>query len=90
VSVKERALPEWPFNQRENVLALVEAGGRALGAAQWEIVFVDDDSLVDTAEVVARIVAEHPNIRCLRRIGPRRLESAADRCRIQFCPVEQP
>ena len=64
------------FNERANVPGLVEAVGRALGPVPWEMVFVDDDSPDGTAEAVARIAAEHPNIRCLRRIGRRGLASA--------------
>jgi dolichol-phosphate mannosyltransferase len=52
------------FNESVNVLVLAETVGRALGAVPWEMVFVDDDSPDGTAEVVTRIAAEHPNIRC--------------------------
>ncbi len=64
------------FNERANVLPLVEAVSKALGSVSWEILFVDDDSPDGTAEVVARIAAERPNVRCLRRIGRRGLASA--------------
>jgi dolichol-phosphate mannosyltransferase len=64
------------FNESANIAGLVAAVEHALGAVPWEIVFVDDDSPDGTADMVARIAASHPNIRCLRRIGRRGLASA--------------
>jgi len=64
------------FNESANVVALVDAVSRVLDGVPWEMVFVDDDSPDGTADVVARIAADRPHIRCLRRIGRRGLSSA--------------
>ena len=64
------------FNERANVLPLVMAVASVLDGVSWEVVFVDDDSPDGTADTVARVAAEHPQVRCIRRIGRRGLSSA--------------
>jgi dolichol-phosphate mannosyltransferase len=64
------------FNERANVLPLVTAVASVLDGVAWEVVFVDDDSPDGTADAVARVAAEHPQVRCIRRIGRRGLSSA--------------
>jgi dolichol-phosphate mannosyltransferase len=64
------------FNERGNVAALVAALSSAAGGYAWEMVFVDDDSPDGTWEEVARVAADDPRVRCLRRVGRRGLSSA--------------
>ena len=42
----------------------------------YEIIFVDDNSLDKTHEVVKSISKKYKNVRCIRRIGRRGLSSA--------------
>ena len=64
------------FNERANVVALVDAVGAAMGDIAWELVFVDDDSPDRTWAEVARLAANDARVRCIRRIGRRGLASA--------------
>lgn len=65
------------LNERENVPELLSRLERALPAAAWEAVFVDDDSDDGTAELVRSIARRDPRVRCIQRIGRRGLSSAA-------------
>jgi len=64
------------FNERENVLPLVEALRSALGSIEHEIIFVDDDSEDGTAEHVRRLAVGDPRLRVIQRIGRTGLSSA--------------
>jgi dolichol-phosphate mannosyltransferase len=64
------------FNERNNVLPLVEELCEVLQAIEWEIVFVDDDSMDGTAKVVRELGREWSRVRCIQRIGRRGLSSA--------------
>ena len=64
------------FNERGNVVPLIEALARSLEGVSYEIIFVDDDSLDGTAALVRQIARTHPGIRVLQRIGRRGLSSA--------------
>ena len=64
------------FNEAGNIGPLVERLAAALAGDTWEALFVDDDSPDGTAEVVARLAQERPNLRCLKRVGRRGLSSA--------------
>ncbi len=64
------------FNERDNILPLVEKLERALKEVSWEVIFVDDDSPDHTAEMVRELSATKPYVRCLQRIGRRGLSSA--------------
>ena len=64
------------YNERENVIPLVERLDRALQSVSWEVIFVDDDSKDGTAAVVRKICLKDPRVRCLQRIGRRGLSSA--------------
>ena len=65
------------FNEAENVPLLIKALQTALdGKVRWELVFVDDDSPDNTAEIVKSLAQRLDNIRCIHRIGRRGLSSA--------------
>ncbi len=64
------------FNERTNVPILVERLSRLLPSADWELVFVDDNSPDGTA-VVARAIGETDSrVRRIRRFGRRGLAGA--------------
>jgi dolichol-phosphate mannosyltransferase len=65
------------FNERENVLTMVESVTTALSGIDFEIIFVDDDSADGTADVVLTLSRTDQRIRLVRRIGRRGLSSAA-------------
>lgn len=64
------------FNERNNVVELVQRVTRALGERSWEIVFVDDDSPDGTADLVRELAQQNSRVRCLQRIDRRGLSSA--------------
>ena len=64
------------FNERANVLRLVERLHVALHGLAWEAVFVDDDSPDGTAALLREVARRDPRVRCLRRVGRRGLSSA--------------
>ena len=64
------------FNERENVLALLERLQTVLNGTVFEVVFVDDDSPDGTAELVRQIARTAPRVRVIQRIGRRGLASA--------------
>lgn len=64
------------FNERDNVAELVRLLDIALAGIAWEVVFVDDDSPDQTADVVAAMGVQDRRIRHIRRIGRRGLSSA--------------
>lgn len=64
------------FNERENVVPLLERLRAALQDVVFEVVFVDDDSPDGTAELVRQIARTTPRVRIIQRIGRRGLASA--------------
>jgi dolichol-phosphate mannosyltransferase len=64
------------FNERDNVVELVQRLTRALGDSDWEVVFVDDDSPDGTADLVRELAGGNSRVRCLQRIERRGLSSA--------------
>jgi dolichol-phosphate mannosyltransferase len=64
------------FNERANVPILVERLSRLLPSADWEIVFVDDNSADGTAAVARAIGETDSRVRCIRRFGRRGLAGA--------------
>ena len=64
------------FNERDNVVELVQRLTRALGNTAWEVVFVDDDSPDGTADLVRELARTNSRVRCLQRIERRGLSSA--------------
>lgn len=64
------------FNERENVVPVINALEQALTGINFEIIFVDDDSPDGTADLVRQVSQTVPNVRVLQRINRRGLASA--------------
>lgn len=64
------------FNERDNIGPLLEVLDQCLAQVAWEAIFVDDDSPDRTAARVREHMPDHPNVRCIHRIGRRGLSSA--------------
>jgi dolichol-phosphate mannosyltransferase len=64
------------FNERDNVPELISRLERVLPPRRWELVFVDDDSLDGTVDVLRNTAQTDSRIRILHRIGRRGLSSA--------------
>ena len=64
------------FNERENVMPLLERLRTVLRGTVCEVVFVDDDSPDGTAQLVRQIGQAEPRVRVIHRIGRRGLTSA--------------
>ncbi len=63
------------YNERENIVPLVQRVHRALSGYDYEILFVDDDSRDGTAEAAASLSPEYP-VRVMVRKGKKGLASA--------------
>ena len=80
-SQAQRAGPELTiiaptYNERGNVVGLVNRLSRCLEHESWEVIFVDDDSGDETAETVRKLAIADRRVRCIQRIGRRGLSSA--------------
>lgn len=64
------------FDERENIVPLLQRLRSALNGIVFEVVFVDDDSPDGTAELVREIARTTPQVRIIQRIGRRGLASA--------------
>jgi len=64
------------FNERDNVVELLQRLMQVLGNGSWEVVFVDDDSPDGTADLVRELARKNSRVRCLQRIERRGLSSA--------------
>lgn len=64
------------FNERANLLPLIERLERCLAGTAFEVVFVDDDSPDATAAAARALAQARPWVRCVQRIGRRGLSSA--------------
>jgi len=64
------------YNERPNVVPLVEKLDAALAGIAWEVLFVDDNSPDGTAAEARRLAQADSRVRCIRRIGRRGLASA--------------
>lgn len=63
------------YNERSNIVPLVERIHRAIGNYNYEIVFVDDDSPDGTSNLVRSLSSKYP-VRVITRSGKRGLASA--------------
>jgi dolichol-phosphate mannosyltransferase len=64
------------FNEAANVRELLRRVEHTLGADDWELIFVDDDSPDGTASLVRDIAQCDRRVRIVQRIGRRGLSSA--------------
>lgn len=64
------------FNERENIVPLIERLRAALVDIAWEVIFVDDDSSDKTVDVVRSLSLTDRRIRGIRRIHRRGLAGA--------------
>ena len=64
------------FNESFNVPTVIERVAVALARADWEIIFVDDDSPDSTSTVARRLGELDGRVRCIRRVGRRGLAGA--------------
>src|SRR5689334_1191970 len=64
------------FNERDNIQPLIKRLKSVLQGTAWEVIFVDDDSIDGTAELVKEIARQDAGVRCIQRIGRRGLSSA--------------
>lgn len=64
------------FDERENIVPLLERLARSLPPLTYEILVVDDDSPDGTAAAAEAWAAAHPGVRVIRRTTERGLRSA--------------
>jgi dolichol-phosphate mannosyltransferase len=64
------------FNERDNVTTLYRRLESALKGANWEVIYVDDNSPDGTWDVVGNLAQRDSRVRCIRRIGRRGLSGA--------------
>lgn len=64
------------YNERDNIALLFDRITTAMGETPFEFIVVDDNSPDGTANLVRELARQHPNVRCLQRIGRRGLSSA--------------
>ncbi len=64
------------FNERPNVLPMIDKLSKALEGIDWEVVFVDDNSPDGTADAVREAASHNPRVRLIHRIGRRGLAGA--------------
>ncbi len=65
------------YNERPNVVPMIESLQDTLADYKWEVIFVDDDSPDGTAGLVREIAKHDRRVRCVQRVGRRGLSSAA-------------
>src|SRR6478672_3450131 len=76
VSTPQLAVIVPTFNERDNVTTLLQRLETALAGLAWEVIFVDDNSLDGTWNVVRGLARQDSRVRCIRRIGRRGLSGA--------------
>ena len=64
------------FNERANIVGLVDSLDVALAGIAWEVVFVDDDSPDGTAAEVRNLAQRDARVRGVQRVGRRGLSTA--------------
>lgn len=74
--VAELAVVIPTFNERDNIIPLLDKIEATLRGLAWEVVFVDDDSSDGTPQRIIERCRVDPRIRLIRRIGRRGLSSA--------------
>src|SRR5580698_719879 len=73
---RELAIIVPTFNERDNIIPLLDKIEDALPGVAWEVIFVDDDSADGSAALLYKICRGDLRVRVLRRIGRRGLSSA--------------
>ena len=64
------------YAERDNVLPLTAALEQALQGCDWEVIFVVDDALDGTEDILHERAQRDRHVRCIHRIGRRGLASA--------------
>ena len=64
------------FNERDNILPMIEQLEQALEGIRWEAIYVDDDSTDGTLDALRQVAQQKPHVRYIQRIGRRGLSSA--------------
>jgi dolichol-phosphate mannosyltransferase len=64
------------YNERGNIPELIARIECALQSLSWELIFVDDDSPDETADLIADYARHDQRIRLIHRVGRRGLSSA--------------
>lgn len=65
------------FNEKDNIQLIIQKLRRILAKVRWEVIFVDDNSKDQTAQLIKKIGQKDCRIRIIHRIGRRGLASAA-------------
>ncbi len=65
------------LNEAPNVELMVSALAASLETVDWEVIFVDDDSVDGTTNTVRLVALRDRRVRCIRRVGRRGLAGAA-------------
>jgi dolichol-phosphate mannosyltransferase len=64
------------FNERDNIVPLLELLAEALNGITYEVIFVDDDSPDNSGDLVRGMAVSNPHIRIVERVHRRGLASA--------------
>ncbi|MBF0434827.1 MAG: polyprenol monophosphomannose synthase [Magnetococcales bacterium] len=64
------------YNESKNIKPLVARLDQTLDGIDWQVLFVDDDSPDNTADVVTELGRSHARVACLKRVGEKGLSSA--------------
>jgi len=64
------------FNERDNIVPTIERLRMALRGIAWEVIFVDDDSMDGTLDVVRDLSLRDRRVRGIRRVNRRGLAGA--------------
>ena len=64
------------FNERDNIVPLLDRLKAVLTGIAWEAIFVDDDSPDGTVQAVRNAARQDTRVRCIQRIGRRGLAGA--------------
>jgi len=64
------------FNERDNIVPMLQRLAETLDGVEYEVIFVDDDSPDGTAALIRSIAIADPRVRVLQRVNRRGLSSA--------------